>query len=118
MTVDASVAALLGAAIGASAGIAGQLLTARFAARNERRRLAIEAGLREWERSVEYAQAHGGTVFPSAYFVYFSAEVLDWIETDRYLTPESWHVLMNRAALVRAAMRDESDRLRQDQRRS
>jgi hypothetical protein len=49
---------LAGTIVGVLGGIVGQLLVVRSSARNERRRLAIESGFREWER-------YGHTLQPS-----------------------------------------------------
>ena len=89
--MDAAVSALLGALIGAGAGVLGQALAATYAHRAERRRLAVESGFREWEQLVEVAanKKGGAEVFPPALFVHFNYELLRLIDSSGGLTQEA-----------------------------
>jgi hypothetical protein len=45
--MDPAIGVLLGALIGGAAGVVGQIVTAAYTSRIDRRRLAIETGMRE-----------------------------------------------------------------------
>ena len=82
---------LLGAFIGAVAGIAGQLVTAFVSDRAERRRQAVDADFREWqalsEIAAERARAgHPAEMMPPALFVYYIRCTL-WLRPEVVLSP-------------------------------
>jgi hypothetical protein len=114
--MDASIAALLGALIGSLAGVVTQVVTVSAASRNERRRLALDTGYREWEQMIKYAQATGTMeVFPPALFIYYNLELLNLIDSRRGVTPEGYRELTRRHEQIRAVIKEDSD-LRQGKR--
>lgn len=116
MTLDpaliAAVAALLGALIGAGAGVASQLISAAHTSRNERRRLAIDAGFREWDLMHERAKASpaGAEVFPPVLFVYFHYELIRLFDKRGGLTAKDYDDLVRRRNRLRDVIREDSDR--------
>ena len=112
--MDASVAALLGALIGAGAGVAGQLVAASYSSRNERRRLAVESGLREWEHMWEQARASGraAEMFPAVLFVHFNNELLRFIDSKDGLTTDNYRKLAQRRDEIRDLIRADTERRR------
>jgi hypothetical protein len=107
--MDASVAALLGALIGAGAGVCGQLVAAALSTRNERRRLAIESGFREWENMHELAvkSGRGADIYPPVLFVHFNHELIQLIDSDD-LTAEKYSAMVDRNRKLRDVIRADS----------
>jgi hypothetical protein len=110
--MDASIAALLGALIGAAAGVAGQIVTAVYTDRSERRKLAVEAGFREWEQLWEVAKAQQakGEMFPAVAFIHFNNELLRLLDSG--LTPESYRELVRQRTELRQVIREDTNRSR------
>ena len=104
--MDSSVAALLGALIGAGAGLLGQVIAARYASRNERRRIAVDLGIREWDRMVEYAKNHpNAEIFPLALFVHYSVELMRVLDLRRGLTATSYADIVRSNRAVKESIR-------------
>ncbi len=105
--MDASaVAALLGALIGGLAGVAGQVLAARYASRNERRRLAVEAGYREWEHMRDLAKDGGGRLLPPILFIHYSNELMTLLDRGT-LSAESYRDVIRRRDSFRAVIEED-----------
>ncbi len=113
--MDASVSALLGALIGASAGVVGQIVAAASANRHERRRLAMESGFREWERVHETAlkTQHGASIFPPVLFVHFNHELISAIDSRKGLTVEKYASILARSDAIRDMIRADNERAKQ-----
>jgi hypothetical protein len=74
--MDGSMAALFGALIGGAGVVISQLVTARYAIKTDRMRLAIESGFRDWEAMREYRRQSGrpGRLSPLVHFIHFNNE--------------------------------------------
>jgi hypothetical protein len=107
--MEASTAALLGALIGATAGVVGQLVGVAYTSRNERRRLAVETGFREWEQLLERVKQPGDMIFPPVLFVHFNSELIRLIDSRSGLTPENYRVLLQRRDEVRKVIREDNE---------
>jgi hypothetical protein len=105
-----AIAALLGALIGAAAGVAGQLVAAAYASHSERRRLAIDAGFREWDAFRQHAGP--GELYPPVLFVYFTYEVMKLLDKKDGLTPANYTDLIQREEQMRDAISTGNERLR------
>ena len=107
---------LLGAIVGAAASMGATIATLFFTNRNERRRLAVEVGFREWEIADKRAAANaqkgrGAKVSPPALFVYFNSELIRLLDKRKALTAKSYRALMERSDAVKRAI-DEAHALR------
>jgi hypothetical protein len=86
--MDAAVAALIGAGIGALASLAGAVLQQKYQAERAVVSAAVKLGLAEFENDVEMAKAKAGITYvppPSAYVAY-NAQLLRAISKNK-LTP-------------------------------
>lgn len=104
-----AVLVLLGTVVGAVAGIFGAVMAAKIASQNDRRRIAVEAALREWEQATEYARTHGGRVYPPALYVYYNVELLKLLDENR-LTTETYAELISGKDRFRATIEADTDR--------
>ena len=111
----AAVLVLLGTIVGAAAGILGNLVMARAATRNEFRRIAIDAAMREWEINAKYAQQHGGEMYPPPLYMFYNAELLRLIE-DGTLNPLTYAALTEEIDRFRKAIQDHTERRRAERR--
>jgi hypothetical protein len=114
--MDASIAALLGALIGAGAGVVGQLLTAAQTARGERRRLAVESGFREWEAMQVMAEKLGrpSRLYPPVLYVHYNHELMRMIDSRDGLTPAKYAALAARRDEIRQVIEADTERRRQE----
>lgn len=108
-----SVVVLLAALVGAVSGFAGSLVAARITGRTERRRVAVEVGLREWESASDHARTTGGQIFPPALFAYYNIELFRLIDENR-LTAKNYSELASRRDQFRNAIKADSSRREQD----
>ncbi len=102
---------LLGTVVGAAAGMIGQLVTAHFNNRSERRRLAIDAGFREWEamRQLATTLPHPMELYPPVLFIHFNSELARLIDENR-LTPDNYRILAQRRDELRDVIREDTAR--------
>lgn len=107
--MDASIAALLGALIGGLAAMAGQVLAARYASRNERRRLAVEAGYREWEYVRDLSKDLGLRLLPPILFIHYSNELMTLLDKGT-LSAESYRDVIRRRDSFRAVIEEDQAR--------
>lgn len=87
--MDAGVAALMGAAIGAAASVIGGALQHKYQAQSAIAEMATRIGLAEFESDMERAKllTRGARVAPPAAYVSYNAAVLRAI-AENNLTPE------------------------------
>jgi hypothetical protein len=107
--MDSGWLVLLGAVVGAAAGVAGQLITANLSNRSDRRRLAVEAGFREWEQNAQMAQlarAEGrpAQLFPPVLFVLFNYDFLRCLDEKDGLTQDKYRDLLRRKEQIKAVI--------------
>jgi hypothetical protein len=115
--MDASVAALLGDLIGGAAAVTGQIVTAIYTNRSERRKLAVDAGFREWEQlwEVTRSQPGRGEMFPAVSYIHFNNELLRLL--DAGLTPENYRELVRRRTELRQVIEEDTNRRREERAR-
>ena len=106
---------LLGALVGGAAGMAGTIVTAMFTNRGERRRLAVETGLREWEQAAQMALAanakgRAAELYPPVLFMYFNTQLIRLLDSRRGLTTDNYRELVRRKDAIREVIRRESER--------
>ena len=76
-------AALLGAGIGSMTSLLTMMVRTRAERRRERLRLAVEAGLADFQQGIEIAQRTRGThqVSPLSGYIYYHAGLLDLLDS-------------------------------------
>ena len=114
-SIVTAVLVLIGTLLGALIAVIGNIVSTRAASRNEFRRIAVEAGLREWEQLVAHARQHGGETYPPSLFVYYHAELLRLIDEDR-LTPETYRDVTARREQIRKVIAEDSKRRARERR--
>ena len=94
---------------GALAGVGGQVLAARYASLAERRRLAIEAGYREWEHMRDVLRMRGRRLLPPIVFIHYSHELMKLLERGT-LSAEGYRDVIRRSDSLRAVSEEEQAR--------
>lgn len=82
--MDAAVAALIGAAIGALPGIVAPLWTQHAESRRARMKLAVELGRDDFQFQREQAITEGGLLHPSSLYVAYHEEFLKALERGEF----------------------------------
>jgi NhaP-type Na+/H+ or K+/H+ antiporter len=82
--MDAAVAALCGAAIGALTTVAGTWLSQRHQTRRERLKIAVDLGIADHAYFMADAKAKGGLLPPVALYVAYHADMLDAIHAGTF----------------------------------
>jgi len=75
--MDAAIAALLGAALGALGSIGGVWLQQRHQSSRDRLKLAADLGLADYNQMLERAKTKGGPMPPISLFVAYHIDALD-----------------------------------------
>lgn len=100
--MDAAVAALLGAAIGAVASVGGAWLQLRAQTRRELAKTAADLAMADHERDLELLKMHGGTIAPMSAYLAYHADVLRAV-ADGTLDPKKFREIDERQkALITA----------------
>lgn len=101
---------LVGALIGATASIATVIVQARYQARRERTRVAVEAGIEDFKAVLELSKRHSGPlqVAPLSTYIHFHAEVLEALEAGT-LTPETMGEIHRRQSEMLQVLREATD---------
>ena len=87
--MDAAIAGLLGAVIGAAASGIGVYIQQKFQSSHERQRMAVDLAIQEYNRDLELAKATNRLAFvaPLASYVICNADLLDAI-SEGEITPD------------------------------
>ena len=77
--MDAAVAALLGAAVGAAGSFGAMWIQQRHQTRRERLKLATDLGMRDYDSAMEHAKSRpgGASVPPLSSYVIYHADMLN-----------------------------------------
>ena len=100
--MDAAVAALLGAALGAVGSVGGVWLTQRHQNRRDLMRAAVDLGRADHDEAIARVSAAGGLMPPMAIFVYYHAEVLAAINKGTFNPAAVARIEAAQAELLRA----------------
>lgn len=82
--MDAAIAALLGAAIGAGGPVLASWLQQKAQTRSERLKMAVQLGLADHEFFLDQAKAKGGAILPVAVYVSYHMDMLDALAKEAF----------------------------------
>lgn len=100
--MEAAIAALLGAAIGAGGVLGSAWIQQRQQTRRERLKAASELGLVEYSNRVKEVERRGGALLPLSVYVAYHAEVLDALASGAFDADAVSAIDRKQIALVQA----------------
>ena len=82
--MDAAIAALLGALIGAAGSVGGMIIQQRSQSRRDLLKIAADVASEDWKNRYELLSKRGGTIPPVSAFVRYHHKVLTALAKDSF----------------------------------